>query len=140
MRVLFTRAPVALVFLVGCASQSSRGQANPAATNGADSGGPAEETPVFSADEKQLLRQLSPGQLPGPVADTSNAHADDATAAVLGRKLFLDAGFSGQLLDADNNGGPNTLGVQGQSGRVACSGCHAPLSQFGDTRSAFGET
>jgi cytochrome c peroxidase len=39
------------------------------------------------------------------------------------------------LLDTDNDGSPQALGVPGQAGRVACAGCHVPDGGFSDTRS-----
>jgi cytochrome c peroxidase len=68
----------------------------------------------------------------------SNRFADDARAALLGQKLFFDPSFSGPLLDPDNNGSPTTLGHAGDTGKVACAGCHVPKSGFVDTRS-FGQ-
>jgi cytochrome c peroxidase len=91
--------------------------------------------PVFRPGQWAALQALSPDPLPTPPADVTNAFADDAPAAALGQMLFYDPSFSGPLLDADNNGGPGTLGKTGQTGRVACAGCHIPTSGFSDTRS-----
>jgi cytochrome c peroxidase len=130
---------IALAALAGC-TNTSRGESNTATNIGADSsGGPMEDLPKLSADEMQLLRSLSASPLPAPPPDVSNSFADNAKAAELGRKLFSDSAFSGQLIDSDNDGGPNTLGAKGQAGRVSCAGCHAPQTAFGDSRSAFGE-
>ena len=41
----------------------------------------------------------------------------------------------GPLLDTDNDGSAQSLGMAGQTGRVACAGCHVPASGFSDTRS-----
>jgi cytochrome c peroxidase len=95
--------------------------------------------PELSAEERQLLAALAPPQLPGPAADVSNAFADNRLAAALGEKLFEEARFSGKLLDLDDDGGPNTLGPRGESGRVSCAGCHVPSAGFSDNRSTFGE-
>lgn len=91
--------------------------------------------PQFSPGERQRLSTLSPETLPGAPADVTNRWADDLAAAKLGQRLFFDSGMSGRLLDGDNDGGPAALGMQGETGRVACSGCHVPESGFSDTRS-----
>ena len=61
--------------------------------------------------------------------------ADDPRAAELGHQLFFDPGFSGQLLDSDNSGDSHSLGNAGESGKVACAGCHVPSAGFVDNRS-----
>ena len=95
--------------------------------------------PVFTAEQWAALVALSPGTLPSPPHDPTNRFADDAAAAALGQRLFFDPSFSGQLLDTDNQGPPQALGVatstSGQTGKVACAGCHIPSSGFSDTRS-----
>jgi cytochrome c peroxidase len=73
--------------------------------------------------------------LPAPPPDATNRFADDPAAAAFGQKLFYDASFSGPLLDTDNDGSAATLGTAGETGRVACAGCHIPESGFSDTRS-----
>lgn len=70
-----------------------------------------------------------------PPPDPTNAFADDAAAALFGQELFFDPGFSGRLLDGDNDGDPDTLGVRGETGRVSCAGCHVPDDGFADGRS-----
>ena len=90
--------------------------------------------PVFTAAEKAQLASLAPAALPAPPADSSNRYADDARAALLGQKLFFDPLFSGALLNGDNDGSANTLGVKGQTGRVSCAGCHVPAAGFSDNR------
>jgi cytochrome c peroxidase len=82
---------------------------------------------------------LAPGVLPGPVHDASNAYGDVPAAAALGKKLFFDATFSGPLLDLDDDGGPNALGVRGVPGKVSCAGCHDGQHSFLDARSVFKE-
>jgi cytochrome c peroxidase len=132
----------ALLLAVGCASQSGRGMTDPSSASTGSTGADSatdDGSPTFSADEKKVLEGLSPPILPAAPEDVSNAYAGNAAAAALGKKLFSDPSFSGQLLDKDNDGGPNTLGTQGQTGRVSCSGCHIPNSEFLDTRSIFGE-
>ena len=90
--------------------------------------------PVFSAAALSALSALSPGELPAPPKDASNAWADASDAAALGQSLFFDVGFSGALLDGDNDGSPNALGLKGDTGKVACAGCHLPEAGFSDTR------
>jgi cytochrome c peroxidase len=82
------------------------------------------------------LRELSPDQLPPPPPDRTNRYADDPAAAALGQRWFFDPGFSGALLDPDNRGDRQSLGVVGQTGRVACAGCHVPSAGFLDSRSS----
>jgi cytochrome c peroxidase len=117
----------------GSGSSSEAGQGEKAGTSG--------EAPSadFSAAEWELLVELAPDGLPAPPPDVSNRFADDAAAAALGEKLFLEPGFSGKLLDLDNDGGPQSLGLRGQSGKVACSGCHDEDDGFLDNRSPFKE-
>jgi cytochrome c peroxidase len=73
------------------------------------------------------------------VRDVSNRYADDPKAAALGQKLFFDRDFSGALLDLDDDGGPNALGVRGDTGKVSCAGCHDGQRGFLDARSSFKE-
>lgn len=84
-----------------------------------------------------VFRELAPDELPAPPRDVSNRFADDERAAALGEALFLDKGFSGKLLDLDDDGSSRTLGVRGQSGKVACAGCHDDKNAFLDARSPF---
>ncbi len=106
-----------------------------------DSGGDGAEAntgdpdPVVTPEELQSLQALAPASLPAPPPDRTNRFADNAAAALFGQKLFYDASFSGPLLDTDNDGSPQTLGTAGQTGRVACAGCHIAKSGFSDTRS-----
>ena len=88
-----------------------------------------------TSQEMTALAALSPATLPPPPTDVSNRFSDDSGAAHLGQELFFDPSLSGRLLDSDNDGSPDTLGMLGQTGRVACSGCHLPNSGFVDTRS-----
>ncbi|HYQ18753.1 MAG TPA: cytochrome c peroxidase [Polyangiaceae bacterium] len=90
--------------------------------------------PQLSEAELGKLRELSPAELPGPVADPTNAWADDAAAATFGQALFFDARFSGKLLDGDNDGSEFALGRKGDTGKVSCAGCHVPEHDFSDTR------
>jgi cytochrome c peroxidase len=91
--------------------------------------------PMLSPAQLVALQALSPAALPPPPPDVTNRFADEPAAAALGQKLFFDKSFSGPLLDTDNDGGPQSLGKAGQTGRVACAGCHLPASGFSDTRS-----
>jgi cytochrome c peroxidase len=103
---------------------------------GGDAGADAEDpAPVFLPAQWAALQALSPDSLPAPPPDVTNRFADDAAAATFGQELFYEPSFAGPLLDTDNDGGPGTLGKAGQTGRVACAGCHIPESGFSDTRS-----
>jgi cytochrome c peroxidase len=90
--------------------------------------------PSFTSDELALLATLSPATLPAPPADASNRFADDPNAAALGQRFFFEPGFAGALLDGDDDGSSNTLGMKGQTGKVACAGCHVPSAGFLDNR------
>ena len=111
------------------------GSGHSAANSGADAGELDDPDPVFSASDKAALATLSPPALPQPPADVTNKYADSPQAAAWGQVLFSDAGFSGPLLDTDNDGTPGSLGLQDQTGKVACSSCHLPESGFSDSRS-----
>jgi cytochrome c peroxidase len=111
------------------------GPTPPASTDSGVDGGEQEAEPTLSQAERAALLALSPDPLPGPSPDRTNRWADSPAAAALGQKLFFDRSFSGPLLDSDNDGSPETLGKVGQTGRVACAGCHIPRSGFSDTRS-----
>jgi cytochrome c peroxidase len=84
------------------------------------------------------LQGLSPATLPAPPADSSNQVADNAAAATFGQRLFFDPGFSGVLLESDNDGLHGGVGMQGETGKVSCASCHVPASGFVDTRSGNG--
>ncbi len=86
-------------------------------------------------DARAAFRGLSPETLPAPPPDVTNAWADDPAAAAFGDQLFSTTLFAGRLLEGDNNGAPGTLGLMGQSGKVACDSCHVPADGFSDTRS-----
>jgi cytochrome c peroxidase len=78
---------------------------------------------------------LAPEVLPSPPADSSNRWADDPEAARFGQSIFFDPGFAGPLLDSDNSGDSQSLGTMGETGKVACTGCHVPAAGFVDDRS-----
>jgi len=89
---------------------------------------------VLSTDERDALAALHYDD-GAPPDDPSNRVADDATARAFGQRLFFETAFSGPLLEGDNDGTSATLGVQGESGRVSCAGCHLPTAGFVDARS-----
>lgn len=91
--------------------------------------------PDLSAAEWQELKKLSPTpRLPKPPLDASNRFADDPKAAALGQKLFFDPGFSGPLLDSDNDGFHGGVALQGTTGKISCASCHVPAAGFSDDR------
>lgn len=101
---------------------------------------PADDfAPQLTPEIRATLRSLSPSELPGPPSDPTNKYADDPAAAALGKKLFFDPRFSGPLLDDANTGEAGTLGKVGETGKVACAGCHVPAGSFSDTRSSRGQ-
>lgn len=120
---------VALAFAVamGCGGAADEPGVAPRA--------PDDPEPTFTAEELAALRAASPGVLPPSPPDVSNARSDDGAAARLGQRLFFDPGLSGALLHEDNDGGEGTLGRAGETGKVACSGCHVPEAGFLDDRS-----
>jgi cytochrome c peroxidase len=90
-----------------------------------------------TADLRAAASAFAPEVFPPPVTDVSNKYADDPKAAALGEKLFAEKSFSGALLDLDDDGGPNSLGLRGDVGKVSCGSCHETDNYFLDTRSAF---
>jgi cytochrome c peroxidase len=96
-------------------------------------GGPP--APVEPTDEQWARLQTLRWVDGPPPPDVTNAFADDDDAAIFGQRLFFDARLSGPLLDHDNDGKEGSLGVQGQTGRVSCAGCHIPEAWFSDNRS-----
>jgi cytochrome c peroxidase len=97
-------------------------------------GGSSPMTSDEEAARAALAAHLLEATVTAP-ADPTNRFADDPRAAALGQKLFFDPGFSGQLIDEDNNGSVATLGLKGETGKVACIGCHVPAAGFLDNRS-----
>jgi len=120
-------------FICALAAQAAIGCAGPGP------GGKGSVGPQLSDDVRARLEALSPSALPAPPPDVTNRYLADPRAAVLGKKLFFDTRFSGPLLDEANNGDPGTLGLQGDTGKVACASCHVPKSGFSDTRSSRGQ-
>jgi cytochrome c peroxidase len=147
MRLIAWQALAAVPLFAGCGSS----RASPRADDGglllgdsAPDGPSADEGATMDADDLvpaitpcdwTALRALSPDALPAPPPDPTNRFADSPAAAMFGQKLFYDPSFSGPLLDTDNDGRPQTLGMVGQASRVACAGCHIATSAFSDTRS-----
>jgi cytochrome c peroxidase len=147
-----TSSTFALALLVALPACSSGSGSPPAAANDGpiDAGAPAidgvasltdaaagtgsDALPTFTADEMAVLQALSPASLPAPPPDVSNKFADNAAAAAFGQKLFFETAFSGKLLDGDDDGSSHTLGMKGESGKVACAGCHVPAAGFLDNR------
>lgn len=80
------------------------------------------------------LAQVTPVALP---ADSTNRFADDAQAAAFGQVLFFDPRFSGPLLESDNDGTHQGVGMQGETGKVSCASCHVAKDGFVDTRTLF---
>jgi cytochrome c peroxidase len=120
-----------LLMGLGCMGAVGSGSTPMGAAGGGGS------SPMTSAEEAAravlAAHRLDPAA--SPPADPSNRFADDPRAAALGQKLFFDPGFSGQLIDEDNNGSVATLGLKGETGKVACIGCHVPAAGFLDNRS-----
>jgi cytochrome c peroxidase len=111
------------------------GGSGPVAGSGPVGGsGPVAGDMLLTSTELAALAELSPHELPASPPDAANAFADDPAAAAFGQRLFFDPGFSGALLDGDNDGSINALGNKGETGKVSCAGCHVPASGFSDTR------
>ena len=126
MAALERVAPLALLALLagiacGCGGPSTSGDAG-------------EPEPAFTPDERAALAALHYDDS-APPSDPSNRFADDPGAQAFGQRLFFEPAFSGRLLEGDNDGTSATLGMQGDPGKVSCSGCHLPGSGFVDTRS-----
>jgi cytochrome c peroxidase len=129
--VMAVRAGVALALCAAALAACSNSSWSSSPAVGKD---PADPAPVLTPADRAALAQLSPPELPPPTRDASNRWADDPAAAILGQHLFNDPGFSGRLLDGDNDGSLSTLGFKGETGKVSCAGCHIPASGFLDDR------
>jgi cytochrome c peroxidase len=92
-------------------------------------------TAVAVTDEARARLRSLELRRPDIPRDVTNAFAEDRRAARFGQRLFFYPGFSGPLLNNDNDGGPESLGKRGEAGRVACAGCHVPKAGFLDDRS-----
>jgi cytochrome c peroxidase len=108
----------AIVFFSACASASQS---------------KVDDAPNGEEVRARLARLTLPSSLLPP-ADVSNKYADEPMAAVLGQKLFFETRLSGPLLDESNNGTSGTLGMKGETGKVACASCHNPTAAFLDAR------
>jgi cytochrome c peroxidase len=122
-------------FAASACSDASKSVAPLLVADAGQTEGGADPVPVFSAADLAALAALSPASLAPPPADSSNQFAENAQAAAWGKTLFSDASFSGRLLDSDNDGSAGSLGLPGQTGKVACASCHVPSDGFSDTRS-----
>jgi cytochrome c peroxidase len=96
--------------------------------------------PVLAPPALAALRLHAPSPLPPAPADASNRFGGDPRAALFGRRLFFDTRFSGKLIDGDNDGSAHALGKKGDTGKVACAGCHLPSTVFADSRSVQQQT
>jgi cytochrome c peroxidase len=110
-------------------------ESHPSSAAGIADAGASDAPPVLSDADVAALAALSPATLPPPGPDVSNRFADNPQAAAFGQALFFETGFSGALAEGDDDGSPGTLGVKGQTGKVACAGCHIPTAGFLDDRS-----
>lgn len=97
-------------------------------------GGGTRTTAEPLSSEQTLKTLAFGGDAPPPPADVSNQWSDSPDAAAFGQRLFFEPGMSGELLSGDNDGSTNALGNVGDTGKVACAGCHVPASEFSDTR------
>ncbi len=107
---------------IGCSSKGDGPSVTPGGTS-------------FTDDERALIATLAPPTLPPSKPDPTNRFGDDANAAALGKQLFYDTRFSGVLWEGDNDGSEAALGKLGDTGKVACAGCHQPDAAFADHRS-----
>jgi cytochrome c peroxidase len=86
----------------------------------------------FTEREMQSLRTF---QLTAPPPDPTNALADDAEAAKLGKLFYFDTRFSGPLGPYNVPATNGSLGAAGEAGKVACASCHDPAYGGTDHRS-----
>jgi cytochrome c peroxidase len=92
---------------------------------------------LFTEAQWEIVESLADVQPVPP--DSTNRFADDPAAAALGQKLFFEGRYSGPLTVGDD-GSNGALGAEGDTGRVSCSSCHIPESDFADSRSKPGNT
>jgi cytochrome c peroxidase len=77
---------------------------------------------TFTNEERDILGTFAlPSAAP---TNPSNKFADDLSAAVLGKKFFFDARFSGTLGPANDGVTNGSLGVAGTQQKVSCYSCH----------------
>ncbi len=86
---------------------------------GADGGPDGDGSVTLTLQEMTVAKTQSP--LPAVPPDTTNAYADDPTAAKLGQRFFFDKAIAGPIVKT-----PNDLGAAGDSGKVSCASCHVP--------------
>ncbi|MCB9701779.1 MAG: hypothetical protein H6711_07805 [Myxococcales bacterium] len=88
---------------------------------GACSGDDPDPNDGFTDAEIAKMQDFSPA--PTAINDTTNKFADNEDAAMLGHRLFFDAGYSGPIVVGDDgsNGG---LGAVDETGKVSCRSCH----------------
>jgi cytochrome c peroxidase len=91
----------------------------------------------FTSEELDTLHEYALAPLP---ADPSNKYADVAAAAVLGKKFYYEARFSGALGPPNDGITNGSLGPAGATGMVSCYSCHDPASGGTDHRSLPGPT
>jgi cytochrome c peroxidase len=116
-------------------SPNDSGLPNSQPTDGGSAAGDSGAVTGIRADVRAMLATLTYSEVPPAPPDISNRWADDPEAASFGRRLFFETGFSGRLLDGDNDGSEHALGRKGEAGRISCAGCHVPRDGFSDTRS-----
>jgi cytochrome c peroxidase len=85
--------------------------------------------------DRLLLHALGPTP-----DDPSNAFADSAAAAALGKRLFFDRGLAGPLGPLNDGVTRGSLGLAGELGKVACVDCHDLRLGGADVRSRPGNT
>jgi cytochrome c peroxidase len=91
-----------------------------------------QDAPLSDEEMAQLRGFTLPERLP---TDTSNAYGDDLQAARLGKLLFFDGAFSGELGPYNVWQTNGALGNEHDAGRVSCASCHDPLTAGVDHRS-----
>jgi cytochrome c peroxidase len=77
---------------------------------------------TFTEEERTILSSYKLPDRPPP--NPSNRYADNAAAAVLGKKFFFDPRFSGALGPANDGTTNGSLGPVGATGKVSCYSCH----------------
>jgi cytochrome c peroxidase len=88
---------------------------------------------TFNAEEQDILKTF---QLPkNPPANPSNRVADNPDAAQLGKKIFFDPRFSGELGPLNDGVTNGSLGKYKDIGKVSCYSCHQIEAGGADRRS-----
>jgi cytochrome c peroxidase len=91
-----------------------------------------QDGPLSDEEMAQLRGFMLPERLP---TDTSNAYGDDLMTARLGKLLFFDGAFSGELGPYNVWETNGSLGNAHDPGKVSCASCHDPLTAGVDHRS-----